>query len=351
MSSLRRDIHFPAGARQDGCIVVAEVAQSHEGSLGQAHACIDAIAAAGADAVKFQTHIAAAESTLDEPWRVEFSTQDRSRYAYWKRMEFNAEEWRELKQHAETSGLLFLSSPFSSEAVALLDRIGIAAWKVPSGEVGNASLLRELVKSSKPILLSSGMSALGELDAAVEIIRAARVPCAVLQCTSLYPCPPERVGLEQIAAFRSRYACPVGLSDHSGTIFPGLAAVALGCDILEVHLTLSREMTGPDVTSSLTPAELGQLVSGVRCIERMLASPVNKDRLAAELAPIRAIFTKSVALRADLPAGTILSLEHLTTKKPATGIPSARLSELVGRRLKRDVTADRLLAESDLELP
>ena len=123
------------------CLIIAEVAQAHDGSLGTAHAFIDAIAGAGADAVKFQTHIAAAESTPDEPWRVKFSPQDATRFDYWKRMEFTEEQWKGLKQHADECELIFLSSPFSFEAVDLLDRVGVAAWKVPSGETANAPML------------------------------------------------------------------------------------------------------------------------------------------------------------------------------------------------------------------
>jgi len=250
---------FSLGSRTVGsgypCLIVAEVAQSHDGSLGFAHAFIDAIANAGADAVKFQTHIAAAESTPAEPWRVKFSPQDATRYDYWRRMEFAEEQWRGLKRHAEDRGLIFLSSPFSAEAVELLERIGMVAWKVASGEVSNAPLLERLLATGRPILLSSGMSPLAELDATVARAQAVPVPIAVLQCTTAYPCPPERIGLNLLPIFRDRYGCPVGLSDHSGTIFAGLAAATLGCDVLEVHVTLSREMFGPDVPASVTTTE------------------------------------------------------------------------------------------------
>jgi N-acetylneuraminate synthase len=349
VTSLRDAIRFPAGARGRGCIVVGEVAQSHDGSLGLAHAFVDAIASAEADAVKFQTHIAAAESTPAEPWRVKFSQQDASRYEYWKRMEFSAEQWKGLKDHAEDRGLLFLSSPFSTEAVALLESLGIAAWKVASGEVNNVVLLEEMLRTKKPMLLSSGMSALAELDAAIDQIRAAGAPFAVMQCTSRYPCPPEAIGIEVLETFRQRYGAPVGLSDHSGTIFPGIAAATLGCDILEVHVALSRDMFGPDVPSSVTTSELKQLVQGVRFVEAMRAAHVDKDQMAASLSPLRALFTKSVVAREALPAGTTLKLEHMTTKKPGTGIPAAKLRDLVGRRLRRAVEANALLAESDLE--
>ena len=344
---------FSLGSRTVGsghpCLIVAEVAQSHDGSLGFAHAFIDAIANAGADAVKFQTHIAAAESTPAEPWRVKFSPQDATRYDYWRRMEFAEEQWRGLKRHTEDRGLIFLSSPFSAEAVELLERVGMVAWKVASGEVSNAPLLERLLATGRPILLSSGMSPLAELDATVARAQAVPVPIAVLQCTTAYPCPPERIGLNLLPIFRDRYGCPVGLSDHSGTIFAGLAAATLGCDVLEVHVTLSREMFGPDVPASVTTTELHQLVDGVRFVERLRASPVDKDAAAGDAAAMRQLFTKSVVARVDLRAGTVLSPEHLSIKKPGTGIPSERIGSVLGRSLRRDVARDQLLTWEDLD--
>lgn len=327
---------------KSGCLVIGEVAQAHDGSLGTAHAFIDAIAAAGAGAVKFQTHIAAAESTPGEPWRVRFSRQDESRYGYWKRMEFTEEQWAGLKGHAEERGLLFLSSPFSIEAAEMLERLGMKAWKVASGEVGNPLLLDYLIGTGKPILISTGMSPLAEIDAAVARIK----DPVVMQCTTAYPCPPEKVGLNMIPFFRERYGCAVGLSDHSGTIYPGLAALTLGAEVLEVHVTLSREAFGPDVPASLTTAELRQLAEGVHFLERAL--PVDKDALAAEMEPLRRMFTKSVVARADLPEGTVLAPEHLTVKKPGGGIPASRMSELIGGRLRRAVKADEALRFEDL---
>ncbi|HVG08813.1 MAG TPA: N-acetylneuraminate synthase family protein [Thermoanaerobaculia bacterium] len=326
-----------------GCLVIGEVAQAHDGSLGMAHAFIDAIAAAGADAVKFQTHIAAAESTPREPWRVRFSRQDESRYDYWKRMELTEEQWVGLKSHAEERGLLFLSSPFSVEAAEMLERLGMKAWKVASGEVSNAVLFDYLIGTGKPVLLSTGMSSLDEIDAAVKRVEA---PLAVIQCTTAYPCPPEKLGLNMIPYFRERYGCAVGLSDHSGTIYPGLAAVTLGAEVLEVHVTLSREAFGPDVPASLTTAELRQLVEGVRFLQRAL--PVDKDAMAVEMEPLRQMFTKSVVVRFDLPEGTVLAPEHLAVKKPGGGIPASRMAELIGGRLRRAMKADEALKFEDI---
>lgn len=352
-SSLRARLRAAAALPADDarCLVIAEVAQSHDGSLGLAHAFVDAAATAGADVIKFQTHIAAAESTPGEPWRVRFSRQDETRYAYWQRMEFTEPQWAGLRQHAADRGLLFLSSPFSLEAVALLERVGVAAWKVASGEVSNDAMLDRMLATGLPVLLSSGMSDWAELDRAVARVQKADVPLAVMQCTTAYPCPPERVGLNVLSELRARYGAGVGLSDHSGTIWPSLAAATLGADVVEVHLALSREQFGPDVPASVTSAELRQLVDGIRFTERMLASTVDKNAASAELAPLRRLFTKSVVARVDLPAGTVLRDDHLAVKKPGTGIPASRLPELVGATVARHVAADELLTESDLVFP
>jgi N-acetylneuraminate synthase len=220
------------------CLIIGEVAQSHDGSLGMAHAYIDAIA--GADAVKFQTHLAAAEPTPDEPWRVKFSPQDATRYEYWQRMEFTADQWTGLNRHTDERGLLFLSSPFSNEAVELLTRVGVAAWKIASGEVNNVPMFEQMAATRLPMLVSTGMSPLTVIDEAVERARSHQLPLAVLQCTSAYPCPAEKVGLNLLDTFRNRFDCAVGLSDHSGSVYPGLATVALGVEVLEVHVTFNR---------------------------------------------------------------------------------------------------------------
>ncbi|MCP4342694.1 MAG: N-acetylneuraminate synthase, partial [Desulfobulbaceae bacterium] len=175
------------------------------------------------------------------------------------------------------------------------------------------------------------------------------LPLALLQCTSMYPCPAEQVGLNVIEEFRRRYGCAVGLSDHSAVIYPGLAAAAQGIQVLEVHVTLSRRMYGPDVIASLTPEELTQLVAGVRFIEKMRSHPVDKTYPSDAVAPLREIFMKSVVAARDLEAGTILSSKHLAAKKPGNGIPAAQTSSLFGRRLCRSISQDTLLKEEDLD--
>ncbi len=331
------------------CLIIAEVAQAHDGSLGTAHAYIDAIAETGADAVKFQTHIAAAESSDQEPWRIKFSPQDATRFDYWKRMEFTEDQWRALKRHAEDKGLVFISSPFSTEAVDLLERIGMGVWKIPSGETANPLLLERVAATRSPVILSTGMSPPDEIDTTLQGLRDAAIPHAVLQCTTAYPCPPEMIGLNMIAHYRRQYQCPAGLSDHSGTIYPGLAAAADGMEILEVHVTFSRALFGPDVKASVTMDELRRLVEGIRFIEKMKAHPVDKQNLFLEMRPLRDTFTQSLVAREDMKSGTRLRREHLTSRKPGSGIPVRHVDTVIGRRLKRDVTAGSFLVTDDLE--
>ena len=330
------------------CFIIAEVAQAHDGSLGAAHAFIDAIANTGADAVKFQTHFADAESSPLEPFRVKFSRQDETRYDYWKRLEFTDEQWVGLARHAEQQGLVFLSSPFSLKAVDLLDRLGIRAWKVASGEIANAPMLDRMASTGKPVLFSSGMSGLGEIRWAMDRVRSKVSEVSVMQCTTAYPCPPEKVGLNMLDVLRREFDCPVGLSDHSGTIFPGLAAAALGMDILEIHVTFSREMFGPDVPASVTFEDLKTLVDGIRFVEAMKASPVDKEAASEDAAALRQMFMKGLVAAVDIAEGEVLSERNLDARKPMAGISVARYDEVVGKRARRSLMAGTFVQEADL---
>lgn len=319
------------------CFIIAEVSQAHGGDIDTAHDFIDAIKDAGADAVKFQTHIASAESTFCE------------RYDYWRKMEFQELQWLGLKKHADRRALKFLSSPFSQEAVELLNRIGVFAWKIASGEVNNIPMLKRILETRLPILLSTGMSGLAEIDAAVGLIKKEGVSFALLQCTSLYPAPPEKIGLNMLSFFRERYGCDVGISDHSGTIYPSLGAVVMGALVIEVHVMLDRKSAGRDGPSSLTMNGLKELVEGARFLEKVLANPVDKDKLAEEILFMRNIFTKSIVASRDLKEGAILQPRDLAAKKPGTGTSVSRIEEFMGRRLRRAVVKDEMLKEKDVE--
>ena len=330
--------------------IIAEIAQAHDGSLGAAHAYIDACARAGADAVKFQTHYAAEESTPDEPWRVKFSKRNETRFEYWQRMEFTDEEWQGLKAHADEVGIDFISTPFSNKAISLLSSIDVPFWKISSGEINNIPLLNSIIATKKPVILSSGMSPIEEVDNAVEMLCSNDIPFVVLQCTTAYPCPADKVGLNNLEIFSSRYNCPVGLSDHSGKVYSSLAAIALGASVIEVHVVFDKQMFGPDTSSSLTFPELEMLIEGANDIHTMRLNPVDKNEIAKnELQGLRSLFNKSIVIANDVEKGTVLTESHVAFKKPGTGIPSNRLDEVLNRAVKYDLKRDHMLDLQDLE--
>lgn len=329
--------------------VIAEIGQAHDGSLGILHSMIDAIAAAGARIIKFQMHIADAESSVHDEFRVRFSRVDATRYDYWKRMELTPEQWAEVKSHCESLGCEFFCTPFSVRAVNLLEDLGVARYKVGSGDVNNLLLLEAIARTGKPAILSSGMSTLDELDRAVELLRGRSGSLAVMQCTSQYPVKPERWGLNYIGELRSRYGLPTGLSDHSGTIFPGLAAVALGASFIEVHAVFDKQMFGPDATSSLSMSELGQLVKGVGDIATALATHGSKNDVS-EFSNMRRLFGRSLTVATDLQQGSVLTFADLEAAKPAGyGIEPREYELALGKRLKRSLTRGSFLTEGDIE--
>jgi N,N'-diacetyllegionaminate synthase len=330
-------------------LIIAEVAQAHDGSLGNAHAFIDAAARAGADAIKFQTHIASAESTFEEPWRVPFSKQDRLRYDYWKRMEFTEDQWQGLFNHASERGMIFLSSPFSIEAIELLMKIGVKTWKVASGELYNPELLEGIWKTRYPILFSSGMSSFSELKKVVAKTQELKISFGIFQCTTEYPCKPEHWGLNVISELKKEFKCPIGLSDHSGSIYAGLAAAALGADFIEVHVTYSKEMFGPDTLASITFDELKILVEGSKEINKAISNPIDKDGFSEKMSSMKKIFSRSVGVKEDLEKGTILKKEHLTLKKPGSGIKPEEIDIIVGKKLNADKRKENLLRWEDFE--
>jgi len=343
--------HPAAGAcgasKQPGnCFVIAEVGSVHDGSFGNAKHLAGVARACGASAVKFQTHIAPAETLRSAPAPSYF--QGEPRYDYFERTAFTRGQWGELKAHCDKSAIGFLSSPFSVAAVELLESIDIARYKVPSGEVSNLPLLQAVGQTRKPVLVSSGMSSWAELDEAVNTLLSYHDGVTVLQCTSEYPCPYEEVGLDVMVAMRERYHVAVGLSDHTLTPYASFAAVALGASVIEKHLTFSRMMYGSDAAHSLEPAEFADLVRGIRAIEAMLASPVDKDAAATRLQTMKSIFEKSVVALVDIPVGATITAEMVGLKKPGTGIPPRRLHAVIGRRAMQAVAKDTLLREDDL---
>jgi len=274
---------FDIGSKHIGdgapCFVIAEVGLAHDGSLRIAHDFIDAIATTGADSVKFQCHIG---DETDE-WRIAPKWSSESRQDYWRRTGFSAIEWSGLEAHARERGLIFLCSPFSVEAVGLLDPL-VPAWKVPSGMITDDEVLDAIRATNKPALLSAGMATYLEINDAIGRLGGPEW-ARPMECTSLYPCPIEKVSWVNVCIWK-------GLSDHSGDTIAGLYASFFGCDVLEVHVKLSEYDQGPDASSSLTIPKLKELIEGIRFIETAKANPVDKDEMAKELEPMRRIFMR-----------------------------------------------------------
>ncbi|ANW96305.1 N-acetylneuraminate synthase [Wenyingzhuangia fucanilytica] len=328
--------------------IIAEIAQAHDGSLGMAHAYIDAVAKTGCNAIKFQTHISEAESSIHEPFRVKFSKQDATRMEYWKRMEFTLEQWKGLKAHCDEVGLEFMSSPFSNAAVDLLEEVGVKQYKVGSGEVNNFVLLEKIAQTGKPVIISSGMSSFEELDKTIAFLKSRGVAYSILQCTTAYPTKPEQFGLNVIQELKNRYKVPVGFSDHSSSTEACIAATALGAEILEFHVVFDKEMFGPDAKASLTMAETSQLVKAVKNINIAMQNPVNKTDNSA-FGDLKAIFEKSLAVNKDLNKGDVITFSDLETKKPkGFGILASDYEQVIGKKINKDLNQWDFLNEEDI---
>ncbi|WP_412984472.1 N-acetylneuraminate synthase family protein [Pontimicrobium sp. IMCC45349] len=328
--------------------IIAEIGQAHNGSLGMAHAYIDALAKTGIDAIKFQTHIAEAESSIHEPFRVKFSKQDATRFDYWKRMEFTLEQWKDLKAHCDEVGLEFMSSPFSNAAVDVLEVVGVKRYKIGSGEVNNFLLLEKIAQTGKPIIVSSGMSSFDELDDTVAFLKEKNCDYSILQCTTSYPTQPENFGLNVIQEIKSRYNVAVGFSDHSGSAEACIAAAALGAEIFEFHAVFNKSMFGPDVTSSLTIDEISSLTIALKNIEKALNNAVDKNDIS-KFESLKNIFEKSLAVNKDLPEGHIITFNDLEAKKPANkGIKASRFKEVIGKKVARKMMQWDFLNENDI---
>lgn len=329
--------------------IIAEVGNLHNGELDLAKRFIKEVAICGADAVKFQTHIFSEESLTDAPAPSYF--KEESRKDYFERTAFTLDEWRQLRRYAqEEAGIEFMSSVFSAAALDFLEQIGVQRHKVPSGEVNNFPLLERIAAAGKPVLLSSGMSAWQELDTAVEVLK--NKGCrdiTILQCTSIYPCPPQQTGLNILEALKQRYNLPVGFSDHTLGNWAAAAAAVLGARVIEKHFTLSRNMYGSDAKHSLAPQDFKAFIEGIRSVEDALLSPVDKDVLAGQLSEMKIVFEKSIVAARAIPQGAVISEDMLSFKKPGDGMKAARYKEVVGRVAKVDIRPDTKIREEMLD--
>jgi len=321
--------------------IIAEIGNTHEGSLGLAKQFIKAAAECGVDAVKMQTHIFEAESLPCAPNPPYF--KDETRKEYFERTSFTLEQWKELKRYTQTDLKIdFFSSPFSLEAVDLLEKVGMDIYKIASGEVNNIPLLEKIAKTKKSVLLSSGMSSWTEIDEAVQTLQLNGCEdLTVLQCTSEYPCPPEQSGLNVLDELKLRYKnIKIGYSDHTMGVAIPLAAVVKGATVIEKHFTLSQKMYGSDAMNSIEPEDFKRLVDEIRQIQIALSHNVDKDQKVRSLKDMKKTFEKSIVSRRSIKRLEIINERDLAFKKPGDGIPARDYNKILGKRIKKYVDKD-----------
>jgi N,N'-diacetyllegionaminate synthase len=335
-------------SEDDKPFLVAEIGQAHDGSLGIAHSFIDAVADAGADAIKFQTHFADYESSNQENFRVNFSYSDKTRYDYWKRIEFNLDEWVGLYEHAIKKNLTFISSPFSIYAVSLLDSIGQEIWKIGSGEIFNNDLIDSISKTGKPLIVSTGLCNEEDFSERIAYISSKVPNLIILECTSEYPSDINDLFINNIVNISQNYNLLAGFSDHSGSIYPALYASSLKqTSLIEVHVTFDKNMFGPDSSSSLDLDQLSELSKAINDFH-ILRKQTNK-KFSKNLDKYKKLFSRSYGVVRNLKSGHIIVEEDLILRKPSGGICQDDKLSLVGKRLRVNKSFKDLLAWDDFE--
>ena len=327
------------------CFIVAEAGVNHNGSLEMARQLVDVAARAGADAVKFQTFKAERVVSATAPkaeYQLETTDAAESQLDMIRRLELSPEAHRELQAYCQEQGVLFMSTPFDKESVDLLDELGVPVFKIGSGEVTNWLLLEHIARKGKPIILSTGMSYLSEVDEAVRVIReAGNEQLVLLHCVSNYPADPADANLCAMQMMAAAFQVPVGYSDHTPGIEVALAAVALGACVIEKHFTLDRDLPGPDHKASLEPAELKSMIQGLCTVEKALGNGVKRPQ-ESEMSS-RAAGRRSLIAARTIQSGTIITREMLTAKRPGTGIPPTQERLLVGRTAIVRIPVDQLI--------
>lgn len=328
------------------CFIIAEAGVNHNGSLTLAKRLVDAAARAGADAVKFQTFRADKLVTPDAPmaaYQQRNTGKRESQHRMLKRLELSDSEFKALAAHCRKKDILFLSTPFDEESADMLSSLCMPAFKVSSGDITNLPFLRHLAQKKLPIIVSTGMGSMREVQAAVDAIRiAGNNDIVLLQCTSNYPADPKDVNLRAMKTMESAFGVPVGYSDHTSGIEVALAAVALGACVVEKHFTLDRNLPGPDHKASIEPYELMALVEGIRKVEASLGDGVKAA--AKSERDTAMVARKSLVAAVDIPKGTLLTAQMIVIRRPGNGLAPGMLNVVVGKKTKREIREGSLLS-------
>ncbi len=332
------------------CFVIAEAGVNHNGKVDLGLRLIDAALEAGADAVKFQTFKtdkAIRKGTPKAGYQVQ-QTGGGTMEDMVRALELSPRDHQRLWDHARERGITIFSSPFDPDSVSVLTALGVPVIKLASGEITNRFMLEAVAATGLPLIMSSGMANLPEIERALQVLAASHSgPVSLLHCVSSYPAPPSSLNLRAMETMQAAFGLPTGWSDHSMGPSASVAAVAMGACIVEKHITLDRTMEGPDHTASMEPADFKAMMATIRELEAMKGSP--EKRLQPEETDVRKLARRSLVARTDLPAGTVLTRDHFETKRPGTGISSMDLPSVLGRRLTRALAADDLLTLGHLE--
>ena len=333
------------------CFIIAEAGVNHNGDLETAKRLVDVAADARADAVKFQTLYADRLVAPDAPkaaYQLETTDDQESQADMLRKLELPPEAFGELQTYCAERDIIFISTPFDHDSVDLLDELGVPAFKVPSGETVNLPFLRHIARKGKPVILSTGMSYLSEVERAIRTIHGAgNDQLVVLHCVSNYPTAPSDANLRAMQTMSQAFDVLVGFSDHTLGIEVPLAAVALGASVIEKHFTLDSDMPGPDHRASLEPDELKDLVNGIRTVEQALGNGIKEPSESEE--NTRMVARRSIYMGRAVEAGTVLREEDMIALRPAGGIPPDQFDFVVGRRLRRSLPAGVQLAWEDFE--
>ena len=325
--------------------IIAEAGVNHNGSIETAKRLVDVAALAGADAVKFQTFKAenlVCKNAKKAAYQMETTDSSESHFDMLKKLELSPEMHQDLIEYCKIKNIMFLSTPFDIDSLKYLIQCSMATIKIPSGEITNYPLLREIGHTGKPVILSSGMSKLEEVKAAVNVLREnGSQDVTVLHCNTEYPTPYSDVNLRAMLTLKENLGVAVGYSDHTRGIEVSVAAVALGATVIEKHFTLDKSMEGPDHKASLAPNELCEMVRQIRNIEVALGDGI-KEPSSSEKRNID-IVRKSIVAKKDIRQGDMFAEDNLITKRPGTGISPMQWNEVIGQRAIRDFKADELI--------
>lgn len=328
------------------CFIIAEAGVNHNGSLDMARQLVDAAVESGSDAVKFQTFKADELVTPDAPkaeYQMRTTDGTESQYEMIRRLELTLEMHQKLIEYCHERGILFMSSPFDESSADLLDDFDVPVFKIPSGEITNLPFLAHVAAKGKPMIVSTGMANLAEVETAIETIRyAGGKEVVLLQCVSNYPAEPAQANLRAMKTMEQKFEVPIGYSDHTQGIEVAIAAAALGATVIEKHFTLDRSLPGPDHEASLEPGELDAMVKGIRIAEAALGTG-DKVPFASE-ASTADVARKSLVAAIDISAGTVLTKELVGIKRPGTGLPPAMRAEIIGKTIRTALAAGTLIS-------